>query len=114
MATINSKNFALQSQSVDQVILAEATQALATPYTVRLGRVLPKSVKGSVLRGNTKFTRVYLDADNRPCQAVITISSSIPNDAPSPVVAELQADVKADIGAAGGVTFPCIFTGKIY
>ena len=114
MATINSKTFNVQSQSTDSVTLVESTSSLATPYSVKLGRTLPKAVKGSVLRGAAKVTYMYLDAENNPQQAILTISSSIPANAPASVLDALKADLKADIAAAGGIILPCVFNGKIY
>ncbi len=111
--TFNTKTFDLQTRGADFSTYLKSGSTLAEPYTVKQSRVLPKNVKGSVLRGVVKLSQSYLDVSGSPQVAVITISSSIPNDCPSATLTALEADFKA--AAVVNAAIPdTIFRGSVY
>lgn len=111
--TFNTKTFDLQTRGADFSSYLKSGSTLAEPYNLKQSRVLPKNVKGSVMRGVVKFSRTFLDTDGNPQVAVITVSSSIPNSTPSATVTDLEADFKAAVAVNAAVCDTAI-RGNVY
>lgn len=111
--TINTQTFSVESQEKDSVVYLKDGGDLATPYRIKTNRTLPKNnVKGSVLRGMNRLTRVFTDGDGNPHQVIVTITSSVPVITPGSVLGDVEADVEAFL--ATNASSDVLFRGKIY
>lgn len=110
--TINTQVFELESQDVNSTTFAKTGATLAEPYRIKRTRTLPGNAKNAVLRGSSRVTRTYLDANGEARSLVFNVSSSVPVSCPADVLADFESDCEAYM--AQQATSDVLFKGKVY